>query len=503
MKLALKTAAILLVLLLATQIFASCAKPDQNAQDSTDATNTAGPSEVTEPVQTEDINYILELPGDLNYAGRTIRFLVQGQAFAADEFYTKGTNGEIVNDAVYERNMAVEDLLGVTLEFTLASASDVYAVGNTVRNQVNSGTNEYNISTMPGYTHTTYVLEGSFYNLLDVENLDLDKFYWTQGFNQVMSNGTKQYVASGAYSLSMFRNMYITLYNKDIFVNNELEDLYDIVMDGRWTLEKEAEMAKNLYSDKNGNSQKDLLDMYGYVSGASTSVDPFWVSLGMRFLTPVDGEYVFNPNTEKLTDCVDKLQDLLYKNEGAFCVSSDSMNSIEIITIFSDNRAAMCTTMIFQLENFLTPRGFESDYGIAPMPKYNEDQENYYTHIQDQLSVMSIIATAQADDLAMLGAVMEAISAFSYKHVYNAYYKTALSYKYLQNEESVAMLDLIYRSIRVEGAFIYSAKYAMLGRMRSIVQAGTNTVASVFKAQTKIWDVATQSLNESIDKLNH
>jgi hypothetical protein len=137
------------------------------------------------------------------------------------------------------------------------------------------------------------------------------------------------------------------------------------------------------------------------------------------------------------------------------------------------------------------------------MPKYDEAQENYYTHIQDQLSVMSVVATVPETDLPMIGAVMEAISALSYKYVYNAYYKTALSYKYLQNEQSVVMLDLIYRSIRIEGAFIYSAKYAMLGKMRAVISSGSNTMASAYKVYKKVWEAGTLSLNEGLGKLEH
>lgn len=484
-------------------LLCACAKPEGGPSDTTVTQKNPSADSETEPAETEDMNYIPELPENLNCGGRTISFLVEGQSFAADEFNAPSLNGEIVNDAVFERNMAVEDKLGVKLNFTVASSSDVYDVGNRIEVCVKSGDTSFNITTMPGYTHTKYVLAGCYYNLLNVDNLNLDKYYWTQGFNEVMSNGEKQYIASGMYSLSMFRNMYITLYNKDLFEANNLEDLYDLVLNGEWTITKQGEMVRNIYNDVNGNGRRDQLDSYGFVSGKNTSTDPYWVAFGMRFLTPQDGVYVHEVNTEKLIDSVDKIQDLLSRNEGVFCVDSDSAYGTDIIRIFSDNHAAMCTTMIYQIENFLTPSGFEGDYGIAPMPKYDENQESYYTHIQDQLSVMSIVSTVPEDDLPMMGAVMELISAMSYKYVYNAYYKTALSYRYLQNPESVVMLDLIYRCIRIEGTFIYSAKYAMLGKMRTVISSGKNTMASAYKGFKTVWEKGTQELNEGLEKLDH
>lgn len=205
---------LILAAFMTSTVLAACTNPAEENETTTVPLETSSSAQTTTPADTEDINYVLELPRNLNYNGAEISLLVEGQSFAADEFSTSGIKGEVVNDAVYERNMAVENLLGVKLKITVASSSDVYDVGNKIRNCVSSGDTSFDIATMPGYTHTTYILEGDCYNLLNVGNLNLDKYYWTQGFNQIMSTGTKQYITCGAYSLSMYRNMYITLYNK-------------------------------------------------------------------------------------------------------------------------------------------------------------------------------------------------------------------------------------------------------------------------------------------------
>ncbi len=493
-------------------VFVSCAKiPDEENTPPADTTTYSGeskPEETSAPEETDAPNYISDIPEDLNFNNRTIRMLVTGQPFSDDEFATAGINGETVNDAVYSRNMAIEDRIGVKLDIRIAAADSVYNVGNAIRNAVASGDKSYDIATMPGYTHTSYVLEGDFYNLLSVENLDLDKYYWTQGFNGIMNNGTKQYIASGAYSISMYRNMYITLYNKRVMEEQGLEDLYDIVKRGEWTVAKQAEMVKNVYIDKNGDTQKDAEDLYGFVTGANTSTDPYWISLNIPFLQLNDGIYSIDINTDKLTDAVSAVQDLIFNNGGVYCVgttgsSVDGSNATTIISCFSSGNAAMCTTMIFQIENFLTPNNFADDYGIVPMPKYDEAQQDYFTHVQDQLSVIGVVSTVNEADLPMMGAVLEVLSEESYKTIYPAYYKTALSYKYLQNEQSIEMLDLIYHSIKIEGAFIYSAKFAMLGSLRSIISSNNNRIASTVKGYSKSWGKSAESLNTELEKLKH
>ena len=116
---------LLSAILAAALLLCACAKPEGDSPETTVSQTGAATDTGSEPVETEDMNYVAELPENLNYGGRTISFLVEGQSFAADEFDAPNLNGEIVNDAVYERNMAVEDRLGVKLNFTVASASDV------------------------------------------------------------------------------------------------------------------------------------------------------------------------------------------------------------------------------------------------------------------------------------------------------------------------------------------------------------------------------------------
>ena len=512
--------AVILALVTLAAIAVGCAEtPDDVPVDTTPAALTTTPAPSgngavtdapvdTTPADTADPGFIADSPEDTDFNQRVVSILATGQAFSADEFNADGITGSVVNDAVYERNLAVEEALNIKLNVTVASASSVYNVGNEIRTAVATGDKSYDLATMPGYTHTAYVLEGDFYNLLDVDGLDLEKKYWTQGFNEIMSNGTRQYVASGAYSLSMYRNMYITLYNKDLFTANGLEDLYDIVLRNEWTYAKQAEMARGVYNDLNGSSTRDAADLYGFVSGALTSVDPYWVSFNLPCLIlQDDGEYVMGYDVEKMADIVARVQDTLFNNEGVYSVGStsaeDGSDDTVIISHFNDSRAAMCTTMIFQIENFLTPNNFDDEYGIAPIPKYDENQTEYFTHVQDQLSVIGIVSTVAENEREIIGTVMEKLSEQSYASVYPAYYEKALSYRYLQNEQSVEMLDLIYHSIKIEGAFIYSSQFALLGKLRSVVSGNANRVASVLKTYERTLGKGAEQLNVSLEKLQH
>ncbi|MBO7375994.1 MAG: hypothetical protein ILO42_06165 [Clostridia bacterium] len=462
---------------------ASCASQGGEGGDDTTLPVATVPDteEATSEVITEDPDWSYDLP-TLNYGGETVRFLVLGQSFAADEFKADDINGQLVNDAVYERNAKIESELGVKLAIDVASSTDVYAVGNSVRTSVKTGSYYYDIVSLPSYTHTSYCLEGDFVNLLGVDNLNLDKHYWTQGFNEIMSNGKRQYIASGAFSVSMIRNMYITLYSKSELRSRNLPDLYTLALNKEWTVGRQLEIIKGTYDDTNGDQRRDAGDFYGFVSGTNTSIDPYWVGWNLPILQ-VDkstGLFDIRVDNDRMVGILGKIRELIINNSDTWNKGSgggdvDGAYSTTALTMFAEGHCAMTTAMIYGIESVLTSSGYQGEYGIVPIPKYDDDQEDYRTHVQDQMSVLAIVSNSPEENRDMLGAVMETIACRSYQSVFPAYYDSALSYRYLQNPESKTMLDMIYDSIKIEGCFIYSASFAFLGQLRTM---GSNSASS-------------------------
>ncbi len=501
---ALISIAMIICLLLSAVACAGGSSTSDTTAPAQDSSASPSPDETTESA--EDVGFKSDLSG-LDFGQREVTFLVSGKDHSADEFNSFESSGDIVDNAVFRRNTMVEHALGIVMKVTVGENSD-HANGNAIRDLIKAGSHTYDIITLPGYVQTSYAVDGCFHNLVGVENLDLDKLYWTQGFNDIMSNGIQQYVASGAYSLSLIRNMYITIYNKDLFSERNIPDLYEIAMNGEWTVDKQLELIKNTWSDTNGDGVRDEGDFYGFVSGTYTSVDPYWVSfnLPLLHLDSNTHEYYMDVDFEKMVDVLQKIIDLIMYNDDAWnnggTSTTDASRMTTTITKFAEERCAMATTTIYHVENSLTQAGFEHDYGIVPIPKYNKDQAEYYTHTQDQLSVMAIVSSVSKDDLPVMGAVMDQISYFSYKEVFPAYYETALSYRYLQNNESKIMLDMIYKSLKIEGCFIYHDSFQILGQLRKMVSGQSQQAsASAIKSQTRGWDNKVKELNTKLANL--
>ncbi|MBQ4044175.1 MAG: hypothetical protein IJD06_09285 [Clostridia bacterium] len=131
-------------------------------------------------------------------------------------------------------------------------------------------------------------------------------------------------------------------------------------------------------------------------------------------------------------------------------------------------------------------------YGILPSPKYLDNQENYGT--QTTSFSASIPVSTTHYDLASI--ILEALEATSYKVVRPAYFDTALSYKYLNDPQSVAMLDLVFASVTCEWSYNFANAGIGNNLMRALV---TNENLASFFASNE--DAINAKLEEFINQV--
>ncbi|MCQ2430460.1 MAG: hypothetical protein MJ192_09030 [Clostridia bacterium] len=486
-----------LCILLASLFLLSCVSCADNGGDGEQSDVPTGAGTEAETV---DMAFVDELP-ELNYNDERVAFLGSGQVGAKDELYTEGRNNELINDAVYERNEVVETRLGVKLDIVADGGNDSFYVSNKIHNLVMTGTDEFQFCTLPSYVAVTRAVEGEYLDLTSFEYLDLSKHYWSQGYNEMASWGDgHQFMASGSAALTLFRYMYVTLYNKNVMTDRQIDDPFNAVQNGDWTLDFKTSLINGMYQDLNGNGKIDEKDFFGFASGYATSSDCYWISTKSTVLDKDEtGYFIYNADVERITEAVDKVLALFYGPD-SYVFTIDSTYDNYIIEDFGNSLAFMVDTMITKIEVSL--RDFKDDYGILPIPKLNKEQKDYRTCVQDQVSAFMLPSTLPESKKEMMGAVLECLGSESYKTVVDAYYNTALSYRYLNNPESKIMLDLIYDSVSFEIAQIYTeAAGNFLANMRAMVSSKRNTAASAYKKQTRNMEKQLQKLNEKYEKV--
>ena len=498
----------LLIVAMVLPVAVACGKTDDTSVDQTTATEqttTAATEATTTVAQTNEYEIGDAMPENLNFDGKEITILSRGRDWCKDEISVNEITGELVNDAVFNRNAAVETRLNVKIVNHMIAGTGDYEIVDLMRTQVPSGSSDYDVVVGPAYADLSGVPNNLYQNLLEIEHLDLSRPYWAQGFNEAMTIGEGQYLSTGAACLSFYRFVFATFFNKDMFDENNVPYLYDEVNNGTWTLDRQAEISQAFYSDVNGNGHSDAGDIFGFaLNHDEIGVDPYWAAFELPILTKDANNFlVFSPDVERLTNVVGKLNDFVWGSQSVYRVlsyGSDDEQS-DLAKMFSEDVAAMTTLRLIEVESEYL-RNMTSLYGIVPMPKYDETQTAYHSHVHDNVSTFSIPLTTVGEDLTLVGAVMESMAAESYRHVMPAYYELALKAKYVSDEKSVQMLDLVIDSLHVDAGFLFvddTAQFHQSMRKRWI-GINNSDVASVVKSLERVAKKQIANLNSAIEK---
>ena len=493
----------LAVLMLATAAI-SCGKTEETPAEptvqATTAATVATEATTAAPVETNKYEIGDNLPENLNYNGTEIHFLSRGRTWCKDVIDVEDLTGEIINDAVYNRNATVEDRLNVKIvDHKAPTATDDYEIVNLMKIQVPAGASDYDVVCGATYTLLKGAAENLFQNYMEMDYIDLSRPYWSQGINNAVSVGEGQYLVTGAICLSYYRFIFANFFNKDMFDEHSIPYLYEAVENGTWTIDYQNELASSFYADLNGNNVADENDRFGFILNHNCiGVDTYWASFDLPILSKdEDNFFVFSPNKERLVTAVEKINNIVWNNEATWHIANKTADGEQedLARIFGEDRAAMVTLRLIEVES-LSLRNMESKYGIVPVPKLDEAQTEYHSHIHDNTDGFCVPLTTYGEELEMVGAVMEAMASEGYRTLMPAYYETALKTKYVSDEASVQMLDLVIDSLRVDSGFLFvDGTNGFHQNMRTWIDKNYNNISSALTAVDRI-------INKQVEKLN-
>lgn len=461
MKTAIKSISFLLSVLMLTGCFLACA---QNPGD-TETTAQASANATEEPVPVETSKYDIgdHLAPSYDFKNREIVIASRGRQWTADEVSVESENGDTINDAIYKRNMTVENRLGVRINnYLMTPGTDNYEIAELVRKQISAGYNDYSLICASVYASIIATGENLYCNLTSLEDLDLNQPYWSKGFNDAASFSHSQFFCTGAICLSYYRFIFATFFNRNMFSSAGEPMLYETVLNGDWTIEYQYQLAEKFYSDVNGDQKKDADDIYGFVSNDYISVDPYWSALKLPILTKTadDNMFQYSLDMNRTNEAVLAINKLFWSNPGTYVIAHASGDSEQetIAKKFASGTAAMCTLRLIEVEGSYL-RDMSDDYGITPMPKLNKEQDDYYSYAHDTMSAYAIPNTNKSDEeLKILGIFLEAMGSASYKYLVPEYYEVALKTKYMNDPDSIQMLDKITDNFFIDPGVLYTKK---------------------------------------------
>lgn len=450
--------------------FASCA---QNTQKSTDSFTSEIEVSSTAAEETDSLEARKSLNDDLaekDFEGELFRMIYQTR-YAQYQF-AEELNGDILNDAVYNRNSKVESRFNVKIVHSEGAENELASY---IVNTVLAGSDEYDLYMGHALYTGSYIGKGVFadwYNTV----IDFAKPWFPQYAVENLTLNNRMFLTVSDICLSVASNTYCMFFNKMIADSYNLPDIYALVREGSWTLDKLSVLVTGLYSDINGDGAANEDDFYGLVSEKTNSLPPYLFSCDIQTVNITeDGTVEMLYGNEKSINMIDKLRILLFDNDGSYSKSVD-YEPMELM--FSSGQAIFIgDTLGVSATSFRETCDF--DYGIIPYPKYDEEQKNYYTVPGGSFSVIALPMTVVNYDL--INTCVTALSAESWKDVLSAYYDVVLKYKGARDEESIEMLDIILNGRNISFEFVYDAWTGYIYKTGTIV--GSNQGLASFTAK--------------------
>jgi len=439
--------ALLLSLLLAGSTLAACGEAGGNE-------TTADTAAVeTVPEETEPVYVTANLP-ERDFEGEVFTFFgrIYEGSWSAKDILAKEATGEQINDAIYTRTVNMEEKYNMKLE---AVESGETTVVNQLKKFITAGDDAYCAIVSDVYDAGAVAVGGMLYDLHTVDNLDLSQRWWSAMTNDSLSLGNKLYYATGDIFIVDNQATRVFFFNKDIVSDVGLDNPYTLVRENKWTLDTYMGMNEAAAADLNGDGEIDThVDRYG------TMVQP---TLGGILYFAAGGHLTAKDENDMpyfACDTADSLEILMGIAETI--ANSPTINMTNETTIngsepdniprFMENLALFAPEVLKHIE---TMRESEVDIGILPPPKYNESQEGYYCYADGWcVNVVSIPVTNLNSE--KIGFLLEAMSADSLNNLTPAYYEVCLTDKYVRDQESVEMLDLILSSVVMDNANIFS-----------------------------------------------
>ncbi len=165
-------------------------------------------------------------------------------------------------------------------------------------------------------------------------------------------------------------------------------------------------------------------------------------------------------------------------------------------TIFAEGRALFIDHELTLATSYL--RDAEIEYGIVPMPKYNEEQQDYYTVMSFPYSLYSVPIDVKDADLS--AAVLECLASESYRRVSPALFETGFKVKYATDNEAAAMFDIIRASVVFDFGRVFNDSFGgtTYSLFRGAVCDGKTDWVSSATRSKKALD---KSLSKLVEKL--
>ena len=407
-----------------------------------------------------------------DWGGDNFTILYNGYTLEPNlDFIAEEANGAPLNDAVYKRNMAIQEKHSLVINPVYAKDADF---ANTLQKDQKSGECDISlVETCLNYT-MQLAIDGFFTELGYLPGINFDKPYWYKNLLEGSSIGGKNYFFYSDSCIHAFGATPCTIFNKTIHENLGYADLYQMVKDKNWTYEEMSKMVKTTYaqSGENTTGKMDIKkDTIGLVAN-TFCIDCFFSGSGFQMITKDEDDMpVLNVLNDTYYSIMESITALCAEENNMYLCdrygSGEQVRDIDPKEAMEQNRA------LFWIGNFKCVerlRAMPTDFGVLPIPMANKEQKDYKVHMQ--VSVGASMAVPQyCPDPEAVSDILEDIAYQSYLYVMPAYMDVLIMGQVARDLPSLESIKIILGSYYCDLGYMLNRKgIDLIDQMHTMVK---------------------------------
>ncbi len=383
---------------------------------------------ITETVETETETEAKPPLPEVTFDGYEFKFLNGNTSYAHNSLVPLEDTADTIDSAFFNRNLTTAERYDITFSEVISTSPQA-----DYSKSVLTGDNSFDVGTLRMEWAFPCVVENQAVSWDKIPHLDLTKDYWVQNSLKAFSLMNNVYFAVSAFDITHFDSVRAFCFNKNLIEEYQMTSPYDLVKDGKWTLDTYYDMCMVFASDANGDGKWGKDDLYGTYGNSNVYINTLMCGIDCILSIGKDGDDMpyFDLDNEYHMERILRVADMMQARKNGL-VGGD----------FASGTALFFTELICSVSGL---REMDDDFGIIPAPKYDESQKEY---INLGGSPFFMIVPTTSPDLARTGAIMEGLAYDSVGVVDVAYYEKLLKGKTSRDEASAEMLDLIFSTLQ-------------------------------------------------------
>ena len=374
------------------------------------------------------------------------------EAFINEE----GASGS-VNRAVEKRNNFLYDNYGAEISVKEVKAADLT---KSLKETLESGLHFCDMISVSAKETVKLMNAGLLSDMNTLPDFDATSEYFDEDNATRLATNNTLYMLVDP-TVQYYEEEYVMFYNRNLTAKSVDKNPETLALQGKWTWDTFNEVCRATAPDVYNQSTSDLQnDVFGYGAYYNVGTLPLvmWTANGQRM---IDNTYKtavgLSMSVDEVQTAAKPLRDI-YNTRGRLPLEGE-----DVANAFKNDRLSF---MVHKFSYFYTLRNEDADkYGILPIPKQNEEQEEYYCLLSSDARVISLPRTMdfQSDDKRrFVSVVLAATCAAGGETVKSAFVNEHIG-TYLFNNEETVLFTMICDSATFDFSTVYGS---VIGEIR-------------------------------------